>query len=262
MITLFDIPSTLPGNAWSLNSWRVRLALAYKGIPFRTEWIEYPEIQPALQKHNIGPTDTNSDGSPYYSIPAILDVDDTTGKVKAALADSFPIAKYLDDAYPDTPRLVPEGAYEDQKAFADGFMMNSIAPIMVLMIRLTLPKLHDASQNHFACARARDFYTLFKVESVEDWPWAPEDQAKLWGDAKAVLDKLDAKVSETDGKGPWYLGDQVSFADFVLGGCFIWMQLVLGEDSEEWANAKSWNGGRWGRYLQNVSQWRETGLKY
>lgn len=260
MITLFDIPSTVPGSAWSLNPWRVRLALAYKGIPFRTEWVEYPDIQSTLQKHNIKPTDTNSDGTPYYSIPAILDIDDTTGEVKAAMADSFPIVKYLDDAYPDTPRLIPEGTLEDQKTFATGFM-RSIFPIMIIVIKLTPARLNDVSKEHFARARGRDFEPLFKVDRLEDWPWSPEDQAKLWADAKIALDKLDAKLSETDEKGPWYLGDQVSFADLVIGGCFIWMQLVLGEDSKEWSNVKSWNGGRWERYLQNISGWRGTGLR-
>lgn len=261
MITLFDIPSTMPGNAWSLNTWRIRLALAYKGLPFRTEWVEYPDIKATLQKHNITPTDTSSDGTPYYSLPAIEDVDDTTGKVKAALADSFPIAQYLDEAYPDAPKLIPEGTLEDQKAFANGFM-RSVLPVLIIIIKLTHAKLNDASKDHFARARGRDFQPLFKVDNLVDWPWSPEDQAKLWADAKAALDKLDAKLSETDEKGPWYLGDKVSFADLVIGSCFIWMRLVLGEDSKEWANVKSWNGGRWQRYFEGVSQWREEGLKH
>ncbi|KAJ3533356.1 hypothetical protein NMY22_g7366 [Coprinellus aureogranulatus] len=260
MITLFDIPSTVPGSAWSLNPWRIRLALAYKGLPFRTEWVEYPDIASVLQKHNIGPTETHADGSPYYSLPAILDVNDTTGEVKKAMADSFPIAQYLDEAYPDTPRLIPEGTLEDQKAFATGFL-RTIFPLLVIIVKLTHPKLNEYGREHFSIARARDLYQVFKVDRLEDWPWSSEDQAKWWADAKKALDALDEKLAKTDDKGPWYLGDQISFADLVIASCFIWVQVILGEESAKWKEVKTWNGGRWNRYLEAVAEWREQGLK-
>ncbi|TEB27756.1 hypothetical protein FA13DRAFT_1736220 [Coprinellus micaceus] len=260
MITLFDIPSTAPGSAWSLNPWRTRLALAYKGIPFRTEWVEYPDIRPVLQSHNIQPTGKLADGSGYYSVPAILDIDDATGEVNTALADSFPIVKYLDEAYPDTPRLIPEGTSEDQETFARGYI-RSILPILIIMIKVGLPKLNERSQDHYSTARAEDLFPLFKVKRVEKWPWSEEDQAKHWADAKKALDALDEKLTATDAKGPWYLGDRISFADFVIGASLIWMELLLGEESEEWKNVTTWNGGRWKRFIEGISEWRVKGLK-
>ena len=72
-IILFDLPSRA-GKAWSLNPWKsklllpfksgdpamtmtdptltpflARLALNYKGLPYRTEWIEYPDLRPTFQ---------------------------------------------------------------------------------------------------------------------------------------------------------------------------------------------------------------------
>lgn len=64
-IVLFDLASRPPRSTWSLNPWKsdtppldqntqadkltARLLLNYKGLNYRTEWLEYPEIQPRLQ---------------------------------------------------------------------------------------------------------------------------------------------------------------------------------------------------------------------
>ena len=47
-LTLYDIPSK-GQKCWSPNVWKTRLVLHYKQIPYKTEWIEYPEIEPKLK---------------------------------------------------------------------------------------------------------------------------------------------------------------------------------------------------------------------
>ncbi|KAF9479952.1 hypothetical protein BDN70DRAFT_993116 [Pholiota conissans] len=70
-IILWDIPSTI--GPWSSNTWKVRYCLNFKGIPYKTEWIEYPDIAPHCQRLGISYTTIKSDGMPYYSLPAIYD---------------------------------------------------------------------------------------------------------------------------------------------------------------------------------------------
>jgi len=43
-IILYDLPSKDPCGCWSLNPWKTRMALNYKGVDYNTEWVEYPDI--------------------------------------------------------------------------------------------------------------------------------------------------------------------------------------------------------------------------
>ncbi|TFY51247.1 hypothetical protein EVJ58_g10668, partial [Rhodofomes roseus] len=97
VIILYDIPSTVPGNAWSANTWKTRFALNYKGIPYRTQWVEYPDIAPLLTSLGVSPN-TPSTWTFPYTLPAIYDP-----RTRTVLMDSIKIARYLDETYPDTP---------------------------------------------------------------------------------------------------------------------------------------------------------------
>ncbi|TEB27773.1 hypothetical protein FA13DRAFT_1666819 [Coprinellus micaceus] len=255
MITLFDVPASVPGKSWSPNSWKARLSLNYKGIPYKTEWIEYPEIAPVLEKHGIPPSKTKPDGTPGYTVPAILDVDDETGAVKAKVSESFLIAKYLDEAYPGTPKLLPsdKAAEEEQKKLNEE-LLSYFFPMPVTLCADSLPLLNNGSQDHFTRARAADFYAFHKAEKLEDIPLTPEYRAELWDKAKESFDAFDAKLKDREGKhsGEWYEGGQLTFADFVLGAYLIWILKVWGEESREWKDVKQWNDGRWATIVQRL----------
>ena len=57
--------------------------LHYKGLPFRTQWVEYPDIEPTLRLLDALPTSKNEDGSDYYTLPVIHD--DSTGRLHIGL---------------------------------------------------------------------------------------------------------------------------------------------------------------------------------
>ncbi|RXW24364.1 hypothetical protein EST38_g1484 [Candolleomyces aberdarensis] len=260
MITLFDVPSTVPGKAWSLNMWRARFSLNYKGLPYKTQWIEYPEIAPVLKSHNIGPTKYFPDGSPYYSVPAILDIDDKTGEIKAALAESYDIAKYLDDAYPDTPRLLPDDETQVKavKEFSKEFINIIWLPSLYLILcKAVLAKLNPASHEHFSKARARDLHPFYGKDRLEEIPLSAEEEAEEWKKIEGCFNALEKSIKGTDEKGQWFLGDQITFADFVIGGFLIWTRKILGEESEGWKYIKGWNDGRWVRFLDGLKEYSQ-----
>ncbi|KAJ2915892.1 hypothetical protein MD484_g4525, partial [Candolleomyces efflorescens] len=260
MITLFDVPSTFPGKAWSLNMWRIRLALNYKNLPYKTQWVEYPEIAPVLKSHNIGPTKYHEDGSPYYSVPAILDIDDNTGVLKVAMAESYDIAKYLDEAYPDTPRLTPddEGQVKVVKEFTDGFMGIIFLPSLYLTLcKGVLAKLNPASHEHFSKARAKDIYPFYQKDRLEDITLSAEEEAELWTKTKGLFDALEERIKGTDDKGQWFLGDKITFADLVIGAFLYWLRITLGEESEGWKHVSGWNGGRWVKFLDGLNAYTQ-----
>ncbi|KAJ3510855.1 hypothetical protein NLJ89_g4435 [Agrocybe chaxingu] len=110
-ITFYDIPSTFPNNVWSPNTWKARrvaylisnrsevlifgtrrYCLNYKRIPYKTEWVEYPDIEPLCKRLGIAPTDKKKDGSgrrTNYSLPASTE----PFQRAAYVSDSFAIAQ-------------------------------------------------------------------------------------------------------------------------------------------------------------------------
>ncbi|KAG2012919.1 hypothetical protein CC2G_009870 [Coprinopsis cinerea AmutBmut pab1-1] len=123
MIILYDSRLT-PLQAANPTTWKARFILNYKNLPYKTEWTPYHDIASVYHKHNLQPVCSRTDPStgkaePYYTIPVIFD--DSTGR---AIADSLEIAKYLDETYPDTPKVVPETGEDgvDAKQQVDQFM--------------------------------------------------------------------------------------------------------------------------------------------
>ncbi|KAI0509129.1 putative glutathione S-transferase [Xylaria bambusicola] len=88
-IVLFDIPSKEPNHAWSLNTWKTRLVLNYKGLDYETEWLEYPEIKPRLEPH--------IPGKDQYTVPTVIMPDGTY------IMDSKVIVGVLEEKYPSPP---------------------------------------------------------------------------------------------------------------------------------------------------------------
>jgi len=239
MLTFYDIPSSLPGNAWSPNTWKTRYCLNYKGIPYKTEWVEYPDIQPLCDKLGIPPTEIKA-GKPYYSLPAIYDP--STG---AAVADSLLIAEYLDNTYPDTPKLFPHGSSAVQKAFYDGYIAR-LGPLFPFILPVVNLKLNPVSEVYFRRTREQTF-----GKRMEDVIPTGEAGVKAWKQLEDNLTVVAGWLKSSDGAtGPFVMNDTISFADCVIAAYTYWIKLTFGEDSKEWKDVKSWNGGRWEKALE------------
>ncbi|KAL5504851.1 hypothetical protein ACEPAH_7514 [Sanghuangporus vaninii] len=129
MITFYDIPSKLPGKAWSPNTFKTRISLNYKEVPYKTEWIEYPDIEPTLKKLGGAPTSKKDDGRDHYTLPAIHD--SATGKF---ITDSTRIAEYLDATYPDKPLLFPPGSRHAAVAMLEDVTLPTIFKLIPLLL--------------------------------------------------------------------------------------------------------------------------------
>ena len=135
-----------------------RVVLNYKGIPYRTEWVEFPDIEPLSKKLGIKPTDHNSDGSPLYTLPAIHDP--STG---VYVADSTAIAEYLEKTYPNTPSVFPNETIGLQKAF-DATFERSLEAVWSFILPATNLKLNPVSEEYFR--RTREISFGKKLEDV------------------------------------------------------------------------------------------------
>jgi glutathione S-transferase len=214
----------------------LRVVLNYKGIPYRTEWVEFPDIEPLSKKLGIEPTDHNSDdGSPLYTLPAIHDP--STG---VYIADSTAIAEYLEKTYPNTPSVFPNETIGLQKAF-DATFERSLDAVMPFILPVTNSKLNPASEEYF---RRR----------LEDVPTG-NARTEEWGKFEKGLASVHSYLALTDKKGPYILGDTISWSDLVLFSFLYWFKLVWGENSKEWKDIASWNGGRWEAHIDALKKY-------
>ena len=91
-----------------------RLSLAYKGLPYKSAWVEFPDIPSTCKKLGVAHTGLSPSGEPAYTVPFIYDPN-----TDRHISDSAAIAKYLDETYPATPKLFPAGTDALQRAFTE-----------------------------------------------------------------------------------------------------------------------------------------------
>jgi glutathione S-transferase len=206
-----------------------------KKLPYKTIYLEFPDIAPVLQKANVPPI-TKQDGTLGYTCPSI--VDDTTG---TAISDSFKIAEYLDTQYPETPKAFPLGSIALQAVFYARFSEMTLS-LVPLIVTKTPGILNPVSAEYFHC-EIRPL--ILEVMSLD------EEREQLWRKAESVFDWLDGLYSMSGG--PFFMGEAPSFADFVLGGVLEEMK-ILGD----WDKITVLNGGRWKRLVMDLEKYAST----
>lgn len=212
-----------------------RTALLFKGVPFKTEWIEYPDIEGKMKEIGAAATGSWKDGRPQWTLPVIKD--DSTGKV---VSDSLAIAVYLDETYPNLPTLLPFGASAPAAIYEDYFTSTAFSSVLLLLLAESNGKLNPASEAYFR--RTREASYGQKIEEFA--PPGPKREA-AWAGFKAGLTTLSAKL----GSKPFFFGETLSYADLELVSYLLWMKVVVGPENPEWKAVESWDGGKWAKLL-------------
>ncbi|KAH8823341.1 hypothetical protein DL96DRAFT_1713762 [Flagelloscypha sp. PMI_526] len=236
MITLYDIPSTLPGVIWGPNTLSTRLTLEFKGIPFETKWVEYPEVEPTAKAISAEPTTIWPDtGKPKYTVPMIQDT--STGKT---ISDSWNILNYLEDTYPDKPSLIPKGTKGLIKVFTVEANKKLIGSALTAFnFPQSARVVNPPSQEYFATVKA--------LEAGKPFPEL-EASASL-KNVKAALDWVE-EVIQLNG-GEFLVGDGFSYAEVFVGAKIYWC-IVHGKDSQLWKEIMTLNGGRWKKLVGRI----------
>ncbi|KAF8996517.1 hypothetical protein BDQ17DRAFT_1186057, partial [Cyathus striatus] len=242
-ITLYDIHSTLPEKAWSSLSWNVRYILNYKKLPYKSEYVEYPDIEETCKKLGIPPTSAKPDGSPFYTLPAIFDSD--TGM---AVADSFAIAQYLDFTYPETPTVVLQGTEELTLTSVDTFV-GKFCPLYMCLIRRMCAIFTPRTTEYLS----RKPY--FGKSWAELMMFTDEDEMKCLKIVEGAMLEVHGKCKKTRMNALYVMADQPTFVDFTTAGMFVFIRTLVGEDSEMWEEILNWHGGHWGRLLEELKEW-------
>lgn len=229
----------------TMRSIMLSFALNFKGLKYKTEWVEYPDIKGVCKDRGARPTTVKSDGvTPHYTLPVIFDP-----ATKTVLEDSTAIAEYLDKTYPDLPRLYPAGTRGLQAAFESAIASTCSTPLYQIVVLATWANLPPRSQEYFR--RTREASSGKRLED-----FLPEGDAgeQKWKDLESGMAKV-AGWFKASGDKPFLGGDVPLYADFQLAARFIWAKMVLGTDSTIWKRIAALDDGRWDRYLNQFDKW-------
>jgi len=228
-IILYDIPCITPGRPWSPNTMNTRYCLGYKQLPFTTVWTELPDIAGLLQSKGIT--------HPPYTLPAIEDPNKG-----ALIVDSLAIAAYLDETYPETPKVLSPAAREALEGVLNSFSLSAapntsanpgagagalddasdLAARLVFAV-LGVERLNPVGQAWYHQTRAERvgerWATMHKACSAS--PEARAEKVSRGIEAmRSVLRKV-AALYDRDGDaegGPFAFGEEPYLVDFVAAG--------------------------------------------
>lgn len=195
-IRLYDLAGRDERVRYSPYVWRVKMALAHKGLPFETvPWRMRERDALAFSGQGL--------------VPVMVDGDGTV------VADSWRIACHLDDAYPDLPTLMGRVLGRAHAIFVKHWVERVIHPAMS---RIIMPELltvvDEGDLAYFRETRERRFGM-----SLEAWALPP-------GEGVAALCAALAPARATVEGQPYLGGGKPSFADHCLFGNFMWMRCV------------------------------------
>jgi len=205
-IVLYDLAAG-DGRRFSPHCWRTRLALAHKQLGFR----DNPKLFIGIPKIAQGQCTT---------VPVIQDGD-------KVLEDSWTIAEYLEETYPDQPSLFGGPAGKALTRFVQNYVVTQLhGPIARMIIKDIHDLLDPHDQDYFRESReARFGQTLEEVQMARD-EVLPEFHARL------------APLRRQLQSQPFVAGEAPAYADYIVFGAFQWARCcspfrILPEDAEE-----------------------------
>ncbi len=195
-ITLYDLCGRDERLRFSPYCWRVRMALAHKGLDYTTVAWRFQEKE-ALAFAN------------YDKVPVLTDGD-------TVVTDSFEIMRYLDRAYPEAP-VLGEGVSLQRVMFFKQLVERSITPALFKIVVLDLLEaIHPDDRAYFRKTReARFGATLEAVSNPE------QGRQQL----KQALVPVSAQLKES----LFLYGETPSGADYLLFGSMMWAYTVSTE---------------------------------
>jgi glutathione S-transferase len=197
MIELYELAGADPSIRFSPYCWRVRMALAHKGVAARLlPWHFGEKKLPGGVKQ----------------VPVLVD----GGEV---IVDSTAIAWHLEQKYPNGPSLFGgEGGEAHVRfivAWADSVLIPALLPVVAPdLLRLVQP----AMRAGFREARERRMGMSFEA--------AGRDRARLVAAARAVMAPLRSVLREHAFLG----GEEPSYADYAVFGPFQWVRCTGAAD--------------------------------
>ncbi|QTF92084.1 glutathione S-transferase N-terminal domain-containing protein [Halomonas sp. BM-2019] len=194
---LYDLCGIDEGLRFSPYCWRVRYALAHKGLEAETRPWRFTN-RSAL------------DFADHDKVPVLVDGE-------AVVTDSYAILGYLDRAYPEAP-LLGDGVAESRARFLKHYAERSLQPAMLRTIVMDLLNaIHPDDRDYFRESRERRL-----GRTLEEF----HSPAKGLSQLDAALEPLRARLQEAD----YIDGNAPAAGDYLVFGSFMWARCVSSAD--------------------------------
>jgi glutathione S-transferase len=195
VMKLYDLAGARDEVRFSPPCWRIKMALAHKGLAVETIPWRFTE-KDAIAVSRQG------------AVPVLIDGE-------SVLHESHAIAVYLDKAYPDRPRLFEGPASAGLCRFLQLWVERSLAPAAMRIIILDLfAALHDKDRDYFRASREGRF-------------GMPLEQIALpLEEGGKALQQVLAPLRTTLGEQDFLAGSEPGYADYVVFGTFQWARTV------------------------------------
>ncbi|MEP3439068.1 MAG: glutathione S-transferase family protein [Hoeflea sp.] len=194
-IVFHDLIGADPARPFSPHCWKTAMSLAHKGLPFERNnvcFTKVPEVEGGFSK----------------TVPVIRDG-------TKIVADSFLIAAYLEETYPDRPSLFGGQGGQAMSRFIESWTNSTLHTAMA---GIAMKDIHDvlepADQAYFRQTReARMGKTLEQIVEGRE--------AEVAGfSAKLMPLRLMLKSQ------PWIGGSSPLFADYIVFGALQWARVT------------------------------------
>jgi glutathione S-transferase len=193
-IQFFDLAGTDDNLRFSPFCWRVRMALQHKGLPYETLLWRFSD------KAKIAATGQGA-------VPVIVD----GGKM---IHDSWTIANYLEDTYPEPP-LFGSSAARGSALLLKFWAERTLHPLLVRILILDIfAAIRESDRPYFRETREKRFGVTLETLARE-----PEKNIEL---LRAALDPARLTLAEQ----PFICGQAPAFADYILFGALQWARCV------------------------------------
>lgn len=202
-IVLFDLPSRPPRAAWSLNPWKTRFLLNFKGLDYKTEWLEYPDIKPTLEPHVAANPSTGT-----WTIPTVKFPNGTY------LMDSRKIVDKIDQTNPE-PSIHLDSPVLAKLEEIMPRLMGALRPVYFLEVPGNI--LSDKSVDYWHETRSKAVGMPLAQLGEES------GGQRAWDAAKPIIHEVEVLLKENS-EGAFFLGNTPSYADFVWAGFLIFLQ--------------------------------------
>ncbi|KAF3937028.1 hypothetical protein ABW19_dt0210018 [Dactylella cylindrospora] len=241
--TLFDIPTKSdPPRSWSPNCWRARAVLNYKGVPYETEWIEYPDIRVRLAEMGL----PSKGGLFPYTLPmlrvTITPPDGSDPQIKY-LTDSLDIVKYINDNHPSPPFDFNTSPISDETdKFLQENFLNAFCGLVLPEVANILP---PRSCEYFLQTRP-----VWMKMSVAEFQKMKIEQG-AWKELEEGMKKLKEFLGRNGG--PLLLGEEeVTFGDVRVLSYMIWAR--EGSTEEVYGKILEWGGEPLERFMKAMDE--------
>lgn len=193
-IRLYELVGSDAARPFSPHCWKIAMALAHKGLSWESVPTRFTEVKQVEGGAGL--------------VPVLRDGE-------KVVTDSFAIALYLEEAYPDRPSLFRGEGGKAMARFIEGWAFTQLHSILGMAAVMDIHACLDPADQAYLTA-SREARFGMKLEEAK----------KLGSDRmegfSARLEPLRAMLRHQ----PFIGGESPLFADYILFGTFQWIRIV------------------------------------